>query len=456
MELLFCAWRAKVAAALAVAGMLAGTVLAGEAESTLGKSAPTNEGSGISLEVKVTGPQKAKVGSQVTFELSVTNTGKTAATKLLMVDDFDPGLVHAAAASPIEHDLKDLRPGESQRLGVTFRVTRPGKQTHQVQILREGKTIATANSSVVVAADEASAATEKTAPVEPKGKADPANPQPPKADAKKMQKEPGGGKDPDLEFTEIKPRDDAPKEDKAPDLGPPLVDKPEDLKALNEKYPVWIDRKQGCVVLVGVVCQQQVPLELFACVRGSKEHEAALSIPTKAAFVHAALLAVGAEPGSPVQFRPKYVPANGSEIEITCIWKDAQGKRHTARAQDWVRNVKTGKSLEYPWVFGGSRFQKNPVTGEMYYQADADGDLICVSNFPGAMLDLPIQSTSSDADLLFEGFAERIPPRGTPVTVILTPKIKEPAKARGNDSPAPKPPAKPSPPSEAKKPEGKK
>jgi hypothetical protein len=139
-------------------------------------------------------------------------------------------------------------------------------------------------------------------------------------------------------------------------------------------------------------------------------------------------LAVGAEAGSPVQFRPKYVPASGSEIEITCVWKDAQGKRQTARAQDWVRNVKTGKAMEHPWVFGGSRFLKNPVTGETYYQADADGDLICVSNFPGAMLDLPIESTSSDASLLFEGFTEHIPPRGTPVTLILTPKAKRALK----------------------------
>jgi hypothetical protein len=111
------------------------------------------------------------------------------------------------------------------------------------------------------------------------------------------------------------------------------------------------------------------------------------------------------------------------------VWKDAHGKRQTARAQDWVRNSKTGKAMQYPWVFGGSRFQKNEVTGETYYQADADGDLICVSNFPGAMLDLPIQSTSSDTELLFEGFAEHIPPRGTPVTLILTPKLKGEKKA---------------------------
>jgi len=54
--------------------------------------------------------------------------------------------------------------------------------------------------------------------------------------------------------------------------------------------------------------------------------------------------------------------------------------------------------------------------------ADVSGDLICVSNFPDSVLDLPIQSTDSDASLLFEAFTEHIPSRGTPVTLVLAPK----------------------------------
>jgi hypothetical protein len=306
---------------------------------------------------------------------------------------------------------------------LVFQVTRPGKLTHQIKITYQGKVITAANSSVIGVEEGQSSpekaavakTAEKTSGKEVPKKAEKAAPSAPKGD--------------DFDFPEIPPRDEPPKEEKMPDLGPPLVDHPENLKQMNEKYPVWVDRTQRSVILVGVVCQRQSPLELFACLRGSKEHEAVLAIPTKAAFVHAALLAVGAEAGSPVRFRPKYIPASGSEIEITCVWKDSQGKRQTARAQDWVRNSKTGKAMEYPWVFGGSRFQKNTDTGETYYQADADGDLICVSNFPGAMLDLPIQSTSSDTELLFEGFTEHIPPRGTPVTLILTPKLKGEKKA---------------------------
>ena len=49
-----------------------------------------------------------------------------------------------------------------------------------------------------------------------------------------------------------------------------------------------------------------------------------------------------------------YQPATGTQIDITIIWTDAKGTVRQQRAQDWVRNVKTGKPLEFPWVFAGS------------------------------------------------------------------------------------------------------
>jgi hypothetical protein len=62
--------------------------------------------------------------------------------------------------------------------------------------------------------------------------------------------------------------------------------------------------------------------------------------------------------------------------------------------------------------------------------------MICVSNFPSAMLDLPVESSQANTALLFSAFTERIPPIGTKVRMVLIPRSKkEPAK----DSPAPKP-----------------
>jgi uncharacterized repeat protein (TIGR01451 family) len=377
------------------------------------------------LELKIDGPAKAAVDDKVTFELLVTNVGKTPARGLLVIDHFGPGLEHVMGRSPIERPLADLAPGQSQRVGLTFRVTRSGRLAHTVQLTSGGKVVASARSSL-------SAVAATTEPVEAK----PEQPAPSKPSAAEEQPEtlsgvlPGVKPAPGSAFPEIKPKtkqemDGERAEGEFPDLGPPLVENPNDLTRLHPKYPVWIDRKNKRVVVQGAVCSRECPLELFACLRTSKDYESVVAVPGKASLVHAGLLAAGAEPGSPVQFRPTYTPARGSEIEVTVVWKDEKGNRQTARAQDWVREVKTKKAMSHPWVFGGSRILKDQETGEKAYYADLTGELICVSNFPSAMLDLPIESTSSDAELVFEAFTERIPPRGTPVTLILTPKLKK-------------------------------
>ena len=86
--------------------------------------------------------------------------------------------------------------------------------------------------------------------------------------------------------------------------------------------------------------------------------------------------------------------------------------------------MRTEREMSQPWVFAGSRFWKDEETGEQYYQAEG-GDFICVSNFGTAMLDIPIESSQSNLELAFAAFTERIPPLGTPVRLILKPKLKE-------------------------------
>jgi hypothetical protein len=75
------------------------------------------------------------------------------------------------------------------------------------------------------------------------------------------------------------------------------------------------------------------------------------------------------------------------------------------------------------WVFAGSQFLTDEKTGEKFYQAEA-GDLICVANFASATLDLSINSSATNDDLMFEAYTENIPPVGTEVTVELIPVFK--------------------------------
>jgi hypothetical protein len=210
------------------------------------------------------------------------------------------------------------------------------------------------------------------------------------------------------------------------------------LKRLAPEYQVWIDPKQKQVVMNGTVVLRRGPLELFACLKNTKEHEAVVAVDSKAYVVHAALLACGATTGNPARFLPEFQPARGTEIEVLVSWTDDKGKRHEMDARQWIRDVRTGQAMKYPWVFGGSGFWKDPADGKSYYQAE-EGDFICISNFTTAMLDLPIESSQANATLLFEAFTDHIPPDGTKVVVTLKPKFE--AKAEGAKPQAPPKPA---------------
>jgi hypothetical protein len=131
-----------------------------------------------------------------------------------------------------------------------------------------------------------------------------------------------------------------------------------------------------------------------------------------------------------VQFVPRYRPPSGTEIDVTVKWVDENGKEKTAKAQDWVKDIQTQKEMKNPFVFAGSFFRTDEETKQRYYQAEG-GDFICVSNFSTAMLDIPVQSSPTESELLFEAYTERIPPLGAPVRLILKPKLQGPGAEAG-------------------------
>ena len=95
----------------------------------------------------------------------------------------------------------------------------------------------------------------------------------------------------------------------------------------------------------------------------------------------------------------------------------------------WQKAVKTIYERSQPrgmtadWVFTGSGFYvetEGPDKGKRYYKAEG-GEVICVANFPSAMIDVNVESTSSgEANLLYEAWTEHVPPIDTPVTLEIT------------------------------------
>jgi hypothetical protein len=261
-----------------------------------------------------------------------------------------------------------------------------------------------------------------------------------------------------------------------------------------EDDAVRLDKKNKRVLLKTHVVLRQGPLEMLCCLKQTKEHESIVSVEARAQEVHAALLAIDAKPGTPVQYNPEYQAPTGQKIDIFLHWTDDKGKAHRVPAQNWIRSsinrfrivkmetlpegvtIPKNTELRYDgklkelswygpmtakqkqeflalsnnkdfqkaielffeqsqprqmkadWVFAGSGFFTDEDTGKKYYLAE-DGDLICVANFSGATIDVAMPSSAENNELNFEAYTERIPPKGTAVTVELIPVATSEEKA---------------------------
>ena len=212
----------------------------------------------------------------------------------------------------------------------------------------------------------------------------------------------------------------------------PFVDAPDELIPLDPQDRIWITSDRKHVVLLGRVVLREGFLELLACRVGSKEHESILSVRVKPFLVHAGLLAVNARQGQSAEFRPEFIPASGDRIDITLRWQirsrslsgEEEIVQHESSAQDWIWDLSSPEHAKRPmtthWVFSGSRTYQD-AAGNHRYLADETGELFGLSNFVGSILDVPIESSADNTMLQFGCFTERIPPIGTPVTIILTP-----------------------------------
>lgn len=190
---------------------------------------------------------------------------------------------------------------------------------------------------------------------------------------------------------------------------------------------VWleVDGKTRRVLISAVVCLGTFKLEQLLCRTGTKEHEAILTADVDARNIHKALLATGAEPGSPVRYEPKYQPATGTRIKVSIRYRDKDNQLQNIPARQWIRNLETKKDLDKDWVFAGSQLIPNEEEPNMPHYLANDGSVICIANSETALLDLPINSPKSKELLLFELAKEKIPPIETKVVVVLEPLLEK-------------------------------
>jgi hypothetical protein len=207
---------------------------------------------------------------------------------------------------------------------------------------------------------------------------------------------------------------------------PPKVEEKPKRVEVGKNVFLEVQGDKRRVVVNGYVCLREGQLEQLVTRKNTKEHEAIIAVDADARNIHEALNLAGAFEGTPVRFVPKYTPATGQRIKVTLQYED-KGRLVTVPGQSWVKDKKTGKALDSDWVFAGSRLVDNPLDPNHKSYLANDGDVICVSNFDTAMMDLPVESSQKNSELEFEAWTERIPPLGTKVAVVLEP-VPEPKK----------------------------
>lgn len=179
-----------------------------------------------------------------------------------------------------------------------------------------------------------------------------------------------------------------------------------------------IDYDNKVVRLQSEVVLRSGMLELLLCPKRTKEHESILAAEVVPQHFHLALLLIGAKPGRPASFQP-FQPPTGQELKIW-IEYDEDGRRKRVDARQWIRNTKTKQALDSKFVFSGSRFSKPPGSQAPIYLGN-DGDLVCVVNFPGSVIDIDTEASTDNVELYFEAWTSRIPPIGTKVDVVFEP-----------------------------------
>jgi len=197
---------------------------------------------------------------------------------------------------------------------------------------------------------------------------------------------------------------------------PPAIPDAEKSKDVITALPqIVINRKEKTVAVEGFICQKDAMLELFACGNRTREHEAVVSLKARPLHVNTALILLGATPGHPATWTKdgKFLPPYGPVFRVFVEYMQ-DGKPVRVEAHEMLMNAATGKPAEpLKFVFCGG------LTRGHHFLPDIEGTVVCLSNFPAPILDVPFESTAKNSELLFKCRPETIAAPGTPVKLIL-------------------------------------
>ncbi|CAG1004754.1 hypothetical protein PHYC_03169 [Phycisphaerales bacterium] len=222
----------------------------------------------------------------------------------------------------------------------------------------------------------------------------------------------------------------------APDRPNPPKATPPGPSGLREVFPhIRVDAAAGTIEFDAAVCidahnpkTPRVYLEVLACTPDTKEHESLVVTNAAPSQIHAALLLLGLQPGTPGTWDwegavIKPLPPSGPRLMVTAT-RTQGGSPLEGPITDWVLNVRDNRSLTASagadhFVFAGSQMIRHK--GVEMYRADGEGCIVGLCTFGGETIawsrlfspDTSLEEPQWIAD------GSRTPPFGTPVIVRI-------------------------------------
>jgi hypothetical protein len=171
------------------------------------------------------------------------------------------------------------------------------------------------------------------------------------------------------------------------------------------------------VEATGTVCLTNGILEFVAVERGGREYESIFALDCKPSSLKFALILIGCDPGE----------TNGTRLLVDVEWKK-NDKTHRQPVEKFLINRSTTNPppAALTWIFTGSHFATNPITGKQVFQADEEQGFIALWNQPSILINLSDQfgNPYQGGDQGFEVNTATVPPLETPVKLIFSPRAK--------------------------------
>lgn len=171
----------------------------------------------------------------------------------------------------------------------------------------------------------------------------------------------------------------------------------------------------------------RVYLEVLACSSDTREHEAVVVTQAKPSQVHAALLAIGLEPGKPGSYswlgeRVEATAPTGPRVRVEVIVGDGEASLIT----DWAVDARNGRTLTealrevgHAMLFAGSVSTER--SGGVTYLGDGGGTLVGLSTFGTETVacETMFNPDSAIEEPVWIANTKLVPPAGTAVRVRI-------------------------------------